>query len=211
MKIKLIKFGLLGVILLLANQLSAATNGSPVKLLQRISTQTVNELKTHPKTLNNVQWTQVVRRIVNQKLLPHVDLDKMSGMVLGRNVWLEATTQQKKAFKHQFKNLLISTYAGALKNVGDRKIKFRRIRGGYQGKMIVQVTSIINTPGQKPINVVYHLEKKNNRWLVYDLDVAGVSFLESFKAQFAPTLQQPGGLDKLNVALDAHNKKLAAQ
>lgn len=208
-----IKFFIVSLSLLCSSYLAAATAAdSPSTLLQQVSSKAIGELRVAKEKLpagKKVPIT-VVHKIINQMLLPHVDLDSMSRAVLGRNAWSKATANQQDRFKAQFTDLVINTYASALTTFDKNRIKFYRIRGGYQGKSVVQVNSVVNAPGAPPLPVVYHMEKLKDGWHIFDLSVDGISLIESYKAQFSALLQQKG-LDGLISTLASHNKGLMAQ
>lgn len=208
---RIVKLILLSSLLFCSSYLLAAPTNSPSALLQQISTNAINRLKVVKAKLPKGKKVPIMamHRIVDQVLLPHVDLDMMSRSVLGRNAWQAASASQKKRFKDQFTDLVINTYASALTTFDKNKIKFYPIRGGYQGKDIVQVNSVVNAPSAPPLPVVYHMERKGNEWYVFDLSVDGISLVESYKAQFAAMLQQKG-LDGLIKTLKQHNQTLMA-
>jgi len=215
MKKILVSFAIFVAITLFANSLFAAPEASPVKLLRSVSMQAVAQLKADKikaskKQLGSAQEKPTVHRIINKILLPHVDLNHMSRAVLGRVTWGKASAQQKKAFKKQFTDLVVNTYASALTTLDQKRIKFHPIRGGYKGKTIVQVNSEVDAAGAPPLPVVYYLQKKKNRWLVYDLSVDGISLVQSYKAQFVSLVQQQG-LSGLIKTLRARNQNLASK
>ena len=204
-------FSIILVILFAANTF-AASYKSPVKMLRTVSTKAIDKLKADKKGLKSSKQVPLkkIHVIINNVLLPHVDLNRMSREVLGRNVWDKATKAEKKRFKVQFTDLVINTYASALTTFDKNRIKFFPIRGGYKGKKIVQVNSEVDASGAPPLPVVYHLERHGSHWLVYDLSVDGISLIQSYKAQFAAVIQQKK-LNGLITTLETHNQTLASQ
>ena len=57
--------------------------------------------------------------------------------------------------------------------------------------------------------VMYRLHDKSGAWLVYDVEVDGISLVKTFKSAFAQTISE-GGLDRLLEDLKAKNKDLGA-
>lgn len=204
------KLILLTLSLVFSSYLAAATAAdSPSTLLQKVSSKAVSELRVAKAKLPAGKKVPIltVHRIINQELLPHVDLNGMSRAVLGRNAWGKATANQRVRFKAQFTDLVINTYASALTTFDKNRIKFYRIRGGYEGKSVIQVNSVVTAPGAPPLPVVYHMEKIKGSWYIFDLSVDGISLIESYKAQFSSMLQQKG-LDGLISTLKSHNQNL---
>lgn len=161
---------------------------SPMRLMDQVTQQTLTELKKNQATLQTNP--KVVYSIIHRILLPHVDLQEMSRLVLGREVWAAASPIEKQKFMMQFKLLLVRTYSSALAAYKNETVKFKppRDQGGSQ----VQVDSLILQEGGPSIPVSYRLVFKNGQWKLYDLIVEGVSLVESYRAQFAEAISKNG-------------------
>lgn len=179
----------------------AAATPSPVETLDSTAQQVVVQLKAKKSHLTK----EVVYDIVNQYLIPHVDVTGMSRSVLGRNAWNSATEEQKAAFTQEFTQLVVRTYSTPLTGYTDEVIRFAPIRGGYQGKKFVNVNSLIVRSQGNNIPLNYSLVLLNNEWKIYDMSVEGVSLLQSFRSQFAQELTQ-GNIDQLITNLKKHNQ-----
>lgn len=177
---------------------------SPVELLQNTSNQLISALQRNQATLRTKP--QVVYGIVNQILLPHVDVMSMSSKALGREAWLQATPAQRHAFSRQFVTLLIRTYSSALAQYTNERVNFLPLRGDYNNQSRVQVNSVIVRESGPPINLSYHLMRVHGQWGLYDFSVDGVSIIESFRSQFAEELQQRG-IEGLVSKLAQHNNQ----
>jgi phospholipid transport system substrate-binding protein len=175
---------------------------SPVDLLQNTSNQLIAALQRNQATLKTKP--QIVYGIVNQILLPHVDVMDMSSRALGRDAWLRATPTQRQAFSQQFVTLLIRTYSSALAQYTDEKINFLPLRGDYNNQSRVQVNSVLIRDSGPSINLSYRLMLERGQWMLYDFSVDGVSIIASFRSQFAEELQQRG-IDGLITKLAQHN------
>lgn len=195
-----IRYLSLAVLALLCQVAIAAS--SPLEMLQPTSDQMLSALKANKATLKSNPET--VYRIVNQILVPHVDLDMMSRLVLGRNVWMQATPEQRQRFKKEFTRLVINTYSAALASYTNETVKFMPIRGGYEGRSRVQVQSQIIRQDGPPVGVNYRVQNMGGEWLVYDFTVEGVSMIESFRSQFAEDLSS-GSMDSLLDKMARHN------
>lgn len=177
---------------------------SPIELLQNTSNQLISDLQRNQATLKTNP--QVVYRIVNQILLPHVDVMSMSSKALGRDAWLRATPSQKQAFAQQFVTLLIRTYSSALAQYTNERVNFLPMRGDYNSQSRVQVNSVIVRESGPSINLSYRLIRVGDQWMLYDFSVDGVSIIESFRSQFVGELQS-GGIDGLITKLAQHNNQ----
>lgn len=175
---------------------------SPIELLQNTSNQLIVALQRNQATLKTKP--QIVYGIVNQILLPHVDLMSMSSRALGRVAWSQASPAQRQAFSQQFTTLLIKTYSSALAQYTDERVNFLPMRNDYNTQSRVQVNSVIVRDSGPSINVSYRLIPEGGQWMLYDFSVDGISMVESFRSQFAEELQQKG-IDGLINKLAQHN------
>ena len=176
---------------------------SPISLLEQTATNIIESLKQNQASLK--QNPALVAQTVERYLLPQVDIEGMSRSVLGKTAWNRATSAQRKQFSRLFTQLLIRTYAGPLAEYRDESVKFLPIRGGYD-KRFVMVNSYIIRAHANNIPLDYSLIFTNNSWKIYDMSVEGVSFLQSFRSQFAQELQNTG-MDALITQLEKKTQK----
>ena len=185
--------------------INAYATMSPVTMLETVSNQAISELKSHQMTLKTNK--EVVYRIINGILLPHIALEDMARVALGRNAWAAATAQQRQQFVKEFTTLMVRTYSSALAAYTDETVKFFPVRGGYENQTRVDVESKIIRDGGPPVSVQYRLILKGAQWKVYDISVEGISILESFRSQFSDELSQ-GSLTSLLSKLQEHNREI---
>ena len=150
----------------------------------------------------------MIEDLAKQILLPQVDVQLMAKLAVGRNGWMSANSQQQQAFTDAFTTLMIRTYASAFAAYTDEKIKFYPLRPGETDDGRAQVKSEILQDSGPSIPVNYRVLQEGAAWKVYDINVDGVSLIQSFRSQFANELNQ-GGMDQLIAALNKHNSDLA--
>ena len=147
-----------------------------------------------------------IRALVDGKVMPHVNFDRMTAMSVGPQ-WRSATPEQRKRMLEEFKTLLVNTYSGALTQVKDQAVIVKPLRGAAtDGDLVVR--SEVRGRGE-PIQLDYRLEKSGDGWKIYDVNVAGFWVVEAYKGQFAKDLSA-GGLDALITRLADKNKSLAS-
>lgn len=166
----------------------AMATPDPIALLQSISDQMLAGLKRERPNLK--QDPTIVYRLVNKILVPHADVPGMSRSVLGREAWQNASSADQKAFTSAFKDLVIRTYSSALNAYTDESVEFLPLRGGYEGKTMVEVSSSIVRSDGPSVPVNYRLILVGGVWKLYDLNVEGVSLIQSFQSQFAEEIAQ---------------------
>lgn len=141
-------------------------------------------------------------KIVDKTLLPVVDSERMSRLVLGR-YWRTASARQKAAFTEQFKRLLVRTYAGPLSKLGDQTIKVTGTKPGAEQDEI-EVLSVVSGGDMGNVPVDYMLAAVAGQWKAYDVVIDGISLINNYRGSFAQVIQQKG-LDSLIATLKAQN------
>lgn len=183
----------------------AAAQEAPDALVKRISHEVLDAAKVD-KDLQGGNHKKVLA-LVESKILPHVDFQRMTAMAAGR-YWREATPEQQKRLAEEFRDLLIYTYSGAIAQVNDMKLEFKPIRAEATDTE-VEVRSQVLRPRGEPIQLNYRLEKQAAGWKIYDVNVLGAWLVESYKSSFSTEIGK-NGIDGLIKVLSEKNKRLAA-
>lgn len=158
---------------------------NPTEMLQNVSNRLLSEL-AQTKNRNDQTLYSLVKKI----LLPHVDLNQMSQIIIGK-YWAGATSEQKVQFENEFTAFITRTYSSALSSYTNEKVRFFPIRGGVTGNH-VQVNSAIDQANGSSVNVSYRLALTGGVWKVYDFSIEGASIVENYRAQFADVLRTKG-------------------
>ncbi len=183
----------------------AADIEAPDALVKRIS-QEVLDIAKVDKDIQGGNQKRVLQ-VVEEKILPSVDFQKMTSLAAGR-FWRDATPEQQKQLTTEFRSLLVYTYSGAISQVRDQKVQFKPMRAAA-GDTDVEVRSEVMQSRGEPIMINYRLEKAAGAWKIYDVNVLGAWLVESYKSTFSAEITK-GGIDGLIKALSDKNKKLAA-
>ncbi|HEY9096261.1 MAG TPA: ABC transporter substrate-binding protein [Hydrogenophaga sp.] len=190
---------LLAGAVLASPQIYAAEEG-PDALVQRISSEVMDAVKADPA----IQAGDVNRivALVDSKIMPNVNFSRMTASAVGR-FWRQATPEQQAKLQAEFKTLLVRTYAGALGEVKDQTLSFKPTRFRPEDTDVV-VRSVVRGRGE-PIQLDYRLEKGDNGWKIYDLNVLGIWLVDTYRSQFAQEINS-NGLDGLIATLAQRNK-----
>lgn len=139
--------------------------------------------------------------LVDEVLLTHADVDKMSQWVLGKH-WRQADDVQRRDFTLQFRQLLVRTYATAIQTVTPENIHYLPGRdSGRPDQALVRTE--IRQPGEAVIAIDYPMYRKQGRWLAYDVRVEGISLVTSYRTTFAEEIRAKG----LSAVIDALEQK----
>jgi phospholipid transport system substrate-binding protein len=147
-----------------------------------------------------------INKLVDQKVLPYVDFEKMTRLTVGRG-WRQASAEQRAALVREFRALLTRTYSGALTQISDHKVELRPFRAAPADTDVIVRTNVVASKGE-PIQLDYRMEKTDAGWRIYDVNILGVWLVENYKNSFASEINA-GGIDGLIKSLTERNKELA--
>lgn len=113
------------------------------------------------------------------------DFQEMSKRILGRT-WNEIGAEDQKLFTEQMTKLLENIYIGKLEGYSGQEIEFleERVKGNR-----AQVSTIVDNKGGK-IPMHYILNLSGPKWMVYDINIEGVSLVKNYKEQFKTILRK---------------------
>jgi phospholipid transport system substrate-binding protein len=181
----------------------AQATKAPDALIKEVSTDVLDSLRAD-KSIKQGDVQKVIA-LVDQKVMPHVDFQRMTSASVGR-YWREATPEQQKQLQEQFKILLVRTYSGALAQVQDQSVELKPSRSNPDDKEVV-VRTEVKRRGD-PIQLDYRLEQTPNGWKIYDVNVLGVWLVQSYRSSFAQEIGA-NGVDGLIKKLTERNSRPA--
>jgi phospholipid transport system substrate-binding protein len=195
-----LKRTLAGLVMSVTAATAMAQTTTPDALIRTVSTEVIDTIKGD-KTLQSGDVSKIIS-LVDAKVMPHVNFQRMTASAVGRN-WRTATPEQQKRLQEEFKTLLVRTYAGALTQVRDQTVQLKPMRAAAEDTEVV-VRTEVKGKGE-PIQLDYRLEKADAAWKIYDVNVLGVWLVEQYKGQFAQDISS-GGIDGLITKLAERNK-----
>ena len=179
---------------------------APDALIKEVSTDVLEAVKAD-KTIRAGDVHKVTA-LVDQKVMPYVNFQRMTSQAVGR-YWRQATPEQQKRLQDEFKLLLVRTYSGALSQVSaEQTVELKPMRSQPTDNEVV-VRTEIRGKGD-PIQLDYRLEKAGDTWKIYDVNVMGVWLVENYRNSFAQEIGA-NGIDGLIAKLAERNKAAAAK
>jgi len=141
-------------------------------------------------------------RLIREAVDDRFDWGEMARRSLGRH-WRKRTGPEKKEFVNIYGDLLEQTYMGKVGDYSGEKVVYvaEKVEGDYG---IVKVK--IANHNDREIPVMYRLKKKGKDWLVYDISIEGVSFVNNYRTQFNSIIVR-SSYNKLVEKLKAKVKK----
>jgi len=124
-------------------------------------------------------------------LTPMFDFDLMAKLSLGKKVWFKLQKQDRVKFVELYVERMKKSYSSKLDSYNNEKIQVVDIT--RKKNRIVLKTEVITK--EKNIEVIYKFYKPKKRktnkdiWLIYDVEIIGISILKADKAQFKEFLR----------------------
>jgi len=141
--------------------------------------------------------------LVGNVLLPNFDTEYSARLVLGQT-WRTATPEQRKRFVDAFYHSLLRNYGAALIDfTGDRFVVLP-YKGDPGDTTATVRTEVKKSTGDKvPVN--FSLRKTPEGWKAWDVVIEGISYVKSFRTDFAAEIQQKG-LDDVITRLEKEGR-----
>ncbi len=180
---------------------SLAQGPAPDSLLRAVSVKVIDKV--------DQDWERQAVDPVNVAVLvetdisPLFDFAHMTRLAMARN-WRLATPDQQRVLTEEFRSLLVRTYSTALYHYRGQVIEFRPLRAApLDGD--VTVRSVVKQPGRERVSVDYDMEKTAAGWKIYDVKLAGVRLVATYREMFAEKVRE-GGVDGLIKSLADLNR-----
>lgn len=185
---KLLMSGLLAQLLMFSLLGSAfAEVRSPEDIVEQTSTKLLDIINTESDRIR--EDAEFVDSIVNDIILPIIDLQSMAKLILGKH-WKTASEQQRSDFINEFKNMLIRTYAKSVADFGHAEIVIIPNSEGQKGKFY-RVKTQVTLSGNPPLNVDYVFRQQQDmQWKAFDLVVDGLSMIKNFRSSFSQEIEE---------------------
>jgi len=128
-----------------------------------------------------VERRRAVRKIADEIF----DFPEIAQRSLARH-WQPLSDKQRAEFVSLFSDLLERSYISKIEAYGGEKIAYASER--IDGDQAAVGTRIISKSGTE-VPVEYRMLKKGDRWLVYDVNIEGVSLVSNYRTQFNKIIQ----------------------
>jgi len=132
-----------------------------------------------------------LRTFVNGEFNQMFDRDYAAKLVLGLH-GRGASDADVKLFADALADNLMQRYGSSLLDFNTRLTPRVKSESPLPNNMGVRVVSELQRKGGEPIPVTYLMHQVNGQWKVFDVQVEGVSFVQTFRSQFDAPLGQKG-------------------
>lgn len=178
---------------------TAADQTNPYKLMDEAAQKTFDRLKNEqPQIRANPDY---LRTIVDQELLPYVQVKYAGALVLGQ-YYKSATPAQREAYFAAFREYLKQAYGQALAMYHGQTYQIAPEQP-LGDKTIVPIrVTIIDPNGRPPVRLDFQWRKNSQtgNWQAYDMIAEGVSMITTKQNEWG-TLLRTKGIDGLTAQL----------
>ena len=129
------------------------------------------------------------RRVAVRKIANEIfDFGEVARRSLGR-YWQPLSDAQRTEFVGLFGDLLERSYISKIELYGGEKIVYSGER--MDGDLAIVSTKIITKNGTE-VPIDYRLFRRGDRWMVYDVNIEGISLVSNYRTQFNKIIQSNG-------------------
>jgi phospholipid transport system substrate-binding protein len=184
-----------------AAPVAGANTQGPQELVQNSAQRMLQELDANRPTYQ--KDPAKLDALVGNVLLPNFDTEYAARLVLGQT-WRTATAEQRKRFVDAFYHSLLRNYGAALIDFTADRFVILPYKGEADATQATVRTEVKRSGGDKvPVNFILH--KTDAGWKAWDVVIEGISYVKSFKTDFASEIQQKG-LDEVIKRLETDGK-----
>jgi phospholipid transport system substrate-binding protein len=148
------------------------------------------------------QDSGALHALIDEILLPRFDRKYAAQLVLGKN-WRSATPEQRNAFVDEFYASLLRRYADGLLKFDQHKIEVLAYRGD-DSKKHTKVKTVVSLADGTKVPVDYALVKRDSGWLIIDVIIEGISYLQTTKKELNEEIRR-SSLDAVIARLKREN------
>ena len=143
--------------------------------------QVLNILKD--KTLSQKQKDQKNVRIIDDVF----DYSIMAQISLGKK-WSSLTKNEKAQFSKAFEKKIKHSYLDKLRLYNNEKVIIKTLKKVKPTRITLE-THVIGLDDTYKVVYLFYKKKQNNHWYIYDVDLVGVSIIQTYRKQFSEFLK----------------------
>lgn len=153
---------------------------SPTAMIRTTVEQSMAVLKD-PAYQGNAKFQQRIKKL-EDIVLPRLDSMEFGRRSLGVH-WQKLSATQRQEFIDLFKELIEKSYGGTLDRYPEG-VRFSYNEELIDGKFAEVHTGMTDPSQNKQFSIVYRLNQRDGKWLIYDVVVENVSMVSNYRNQF---------------------------
>ena len=115
------------------------------------------------------------------------DYKIMSKISLGK-IWKSLTDKQKNDFIDKYEHKLKASYFEKLELYTNEKVLLKELKKVKENRIRVY-SNIIGKDNTYKVIYKFYRTKNSNNWLIYDVEITGVSIIQTYRKQFSEFLK----------------------
>lgn len=115
------------------------------------------------------------------------DYNLMARLSVGSKVWLGLSEEKKVEFTQKFTNFLKQSYIDKLNLYTDEKLHITGQKNINDQRIWLE-TQLVGSKEAFDINYKFY-KNDSDAWYIYDVDIIGVSLMQTYRAQFSDILK----------------------
>jgi len=115
------------------------------------------------------------------------DFELMAKIALGKDAWNSISKEEQLDFTKTFEEKLKKSYSDKLGLYNNQNVKIISL-DPYNKTRLQLKTELLGKEGSYSIN--YNFYEKNGEWFIYDIDLVGVSIIQTYRQQFTGLLKE---------------------
>lgn len=167
---------------------SAAFAQSPAEVVKGASDELASRLDGRKAELQ--QDRAALYALIDEILLPRFDRDYAAQLVLGRH-WRNASAEERARFIEAFYRTLLHRYADGVLEFDEENVEILPWRGSEDDKRTT-VRTIVRLEDGTRVPVHYALVKRDTGWMMFDVNIEGISYVRNFRAEMHSEIQSKG-------------------
>lgn len=119
-------------------------------------------------------------------VVPFFDFEFMAKVSLGKKHWKASSKPKRELFVERFVKRLQDSYLDKLDLYTDEEVvveEAKRVK-----KRIFVITNLVTK--EDKMEMIYKFRNTRNGWKVYDIEILGVSIVQTYRSQFSGFLRQ---------------------
>ena len=181
---------------------SLAQDLAPDALLRAVTVKLIDKI-THDSELQAADPGRF-KTLVENNIVPLFDFVHVTRLAMARS-WRLSTPEQQTVLIEEFTRLLVRTYSTALAQYRGEVVSFKRLRAAPRATEVT-VKSELKQAGNERMTLDYYMKNTPAGWKIYDVKVAGVGLVSTYREVFAEKVRD-GGVDGLIQFLVERNRE----
>lgn len=171
----------LGLCWLQGHATVAWAQATPTEVIKDATARVLQVLRTCRG--NSPEALKARHEAVRNLALEYVDFNEAAKRALGRH-WKSLSPEQRSEFVRLFKDLLYFTYIGKV----DTYTRDEEEQIHYEDERVEGRYALVKTRVRyqnQDVVVEYRMLQRGGQWMVYDVVVEGISYVNNYRSQFA--------------------------